>query len=201
MPTDAHYIELKGAQAQTDASSSWRFILLLAVVALASGIANGYNGTVLEGAIPRLQFQGEMVAPLETGLLAGALSLGGLIGSLLCSELATALSRRSLVVAGELTIVTGVLLLATSGTIGPVGTFYQAIVGRTLTGVGVAVCGLAKPLIVSELAPPARRASPNFNPNPDLNPNPNPSPNPDPRHNRMAFFTLTLSTTGWPSSP
>ena len=180
MPTDAHYVELKGAQAQTDASSSWRFILLLAVVALASGLANGYNGTVLEGAIPRLQFQGEMVAPLETGLLAGALSLGGLLGSLLCSELATALSRRSLVVAGELTIVTGVLLLATSGTIGPVGTFYQAIVGRTLTGVGVAVCGLAKPLIVSELAPPARRASPNFNPNPDPNPNPKPSPNPDP---------------------
>ena len=179
MPTDAPYVELKSAQAQTDASS-WRFILLLAVVALASGIANGYNGTVLEGAIPRLQFQGEMLVPLELGLLEGALSLGGLIGSLVCSEIATALSRRSLVVAGELTIVTGVLLLATSGTIGPVGTFYQAIVGRTLTGVGVAVCGLAKPLIVSELAPPARRASPNFNPNPDLNPNPNPSPNPDP---------------------
>ena len=154
MPTD--YVELKGAQAQTDASSSWRFILLLAVVALASGLANGYNGTVLEGAIPRLQFQGEMLVPLELGLLEGALSLGGLIGSLVCSEVATALSRRSLVVAGELTIVTGVLLLATSGTVRAVGTFYQALVGRTLTGVGVAVCGLAKPLIVSELAPPAR---------------------------------------------
>ena len=155
MPTDAHYVELKGAHAHIEPSaSSWRFILLLAVVALASGMANGYNGTVLEGAIPRLQIQGEMLEPLEVGLLGGALSLGGLLGSLLCSELATAMSRRSLVVFGETVIVTGVLLFAT---VGPVGTFPQALIGRTLTGVGVAVCGLAKPLIVSELAPPASR--------------------------------------------
>ena len=152
MPT--HYVELSGPQAHQEKKASLPFILLLATVALASGIANGYNGTVLEGAIPRLQFQGEMLAPLEVGLLEGALSLGGLLGSLVCSELATALSRRSLVVAGELTIVTGVLLFAT---VGSAGTFLQALVGRTLTGVGVAVCGLAKPLIVSELAPPARR--------------------------------------------
>ena len=152
MPGD--YIELVGAREVRKEDTPWQYILLLGVVALTSGIANGYNGTVLEGAIPRLQYQGQILDPFDMGLLEGALSLGGLLGSLVCSELATAMSRRLLVVFGEATIVTGVLCFAT---VGSVGTFPQALLGRTLTGVGVGVCGLAKPLIVSELAPPRRR--------------------------------------------
>ena len=149
----SRYTELKPA-AQEDVPVSLGYLILLTAVALASGIANGYNATVLEGTIPRLQFMGYMREPLEIGLLEGALSLGGLLGSLLCTELASQLSRRVLVVVGETSIVLGVVLFAS---IGESYMWEQAIIGRVLTGAGVGVCGLAKPLIVSELAPPRRR--------------------------------------------
>ena len=147
------YVALKPASQEDEPVSIW-YLLLLTAVALASGIANGYNGTVLEGTIPRLQYEGYMREPLEVGLLEGALSLGGLLGSLVCVQLATSLSRRVLVVVGETSIVLGVLLFAS---ITETYTWEQAIIGRTLTGAGVGVCGLAKPLIVSELAPPRKR--------------------------------------------
>ena len=110
----SRYTELKPA-AQEDVPVSLGYLILLTAVALASGIANGYNATVLEGTIPRLQFMGYMREPLEIGLLEGALSLGGLLGSLLCTELASQLSRRVLVVVGETSIVLGVVLFASIG--------------------------------------------------------------------------------------
>jgi hypothetical protein len=71
MPGD--YIELVGAREVREEDTPWQYILLLGVVALTSGIANGYNGTVLEGAIPRLQYQGQILDPFDMGLLEGAL--------------------------------------------------------------------------------------------------------------------------------
>ena len=129
--------------------------LHLAALALTSGFAAGYNGTMLEGVVPRLQFLGLMVEPFELGMLEGAMSLGGLIGSLVCAELSSSISRRALVLVGESTIASGVLCFAIlNPATAPV---LYALVGRLTLGMGIGVCGLAKPLIVSELAPPLRR--------------------------------------------
>ena len=148
------YVELSPAQEEHGSSYSFLYVALLAAVAICSGIANGYNGTVLEGTIPRLQYSGLVQAPLEIGLLEGALSMGGLVGSLVCAELAIVTSRRFLVIFGEGAIVLGVLSFAL---VGSEYAFAQALFGRIITGIGVGVCGLAKPLIVSELAPPRQR--------------------------------------------
>ena len=86
----------------------------LAAVALISGMANGYNGTVLEGAVPRLRTFAVIVSEWQSGLLGGALSLGGLSGSIACTELAYRLSRRSLVVFGEFIIIASTLCFAFS---------------------------------------------------------------------------------------
>lgn len=152
---DIRYVELAIAkEAPADRTSVW-YILLLGAVALTSGMANGYNGTVLEGTIPRLQYWGQLKDPVEMGAIEGAMSVGGLLGSLACTELANVLSRRRLVIIGEAAIALGVLIFAF--TTHWSGSFAQALAGRTLTGLGVGVCGLAKPLIVSELAPPHKR--------------------------------------------
>ena len=50
--SDARYVELRPARTSFDNESTW-YVVLLGAVALASGIANGFNGTVLEGTIPR----------------------------------------------------------------------------------------------------------------------------------------------------
>lgn len=131
------------------------YIALLAAVALTSGMANGYNGTVLEGIIPRLQFWGLLKEPIEMGFLEGAMSIGGLLGSLACTELAYVLSRRVLVIVGEAAIAIGVIGFASVGR--AAGSSLVLVLLRMTTGIGVGVCGLAKPLIVSELAPPRLR--------------------------------------------
>ncbi len=119
----------------------------LAAVGFVSGLANGFNGTLLEGAIPRMFATHVLQSSVEAGFLGGALSLGGFIGSLACTELAYRLSRRSIVVLGETLIILGVALFALAPT------FSVVLTGRTICGFGVGICGLAKPLIVSELAP------------------------------------------------
>ena len=123
----------------------------LVAFALLAGLANGYNGTVLEGAIPRLRVVGMISDAWQSGLLAAGLSIGGLAGSIACTSMAYRLSRRNLVIAGEAVIVVSVLCFACSSS------FTVALLGRICTGFGVGICGLAKPLIVSEQCAPQHR--------------------------------------------
>lgn len=158
MPThkesDSRYVELRPAADEGKGAPSLSYIMLLAAVALTSGMANGYNGTSLEGVIPRLQHFDMLKDPVEMGMLEGAMSVGGLLGSLACTELAYALSRRVLVIIGEAAIAVGVIGFSC---VGPFATTPLLLTTRLLTGLGVGVCGLAKPLLVSELAPPSHR--------------------------------------------
>ena len=59
----------------------------------------------------------------------------------------------NVVVLGEVVILLGALTFA-----GANG-FPLVLLGRVMTGLGVGICGLAKPLIVSELAPPHMRGT------------------------------------------
>jgi len=143
----APVLETRYTVLSADSSVSWVAVAGLAAVGFISGLANGFNGTLLEGAIPRMFATGVLQSSFEAGLLGGALSLGGFIGSLACTELAYRLSRRNMVVLGETIIICGVALFALAPS------FFVVLTGRTICGFGVAICGLAKPLIVSELAP------------------------------------------------
>ena len=140
-------------QALGDGKSSTSSVLALAAIAMLSGIANGYNGFVLEGALPRLRASSValVTSAWQSGLLGGSLSIGGFLGSLACTELAYRVSRRTMVVFGEVIIIISVasFSLATD--------FNICLGGRILTGIGVGICGLAKPLIVSEQSPPHLR--------------------------------------------
>ena len=84
----------------------------LVAIAMISGIANGYNGFVLEGALPRLRAVSMISSSLEAGVLGAALSMGGFLGSLACTEIAFRLSRRSMVVIGEAVIIVSVAAFA-----------------------------------------------------------------------------------------
>ena len=128
-------------------------IAALAAIAFISGSANGYNGFLLEGCIPRMFAAGVITTVEQAGLLGGALSFGGLVGSFACAELTYRLSRRHVVVLGEVVILLGALTFAGANS------FPLVLLGRVLTGSGVGICGLAKPLIVSELAPPHMRGT------------------------------------------
>ena len=123
----------------------------LVAIAMISGIANGYNGFVLEGAGPRLRAVSMISSSLEAGVLGAALSMGGFLGSLACTEIAFRLSRRSMVVIGEAVIIVSVAAFA----LAPI--YEIGLAGRICTGFGVGICGLAKPLIVSEQSPPENR--------------------------------------------
>ena len=142
---ETEYVSLSPARPRTMST------LALAATALVSGLANGYNGTVLEGAIPRLRDAGVIYSSWQSGLLGGALSLGGLSGSLACTELAYRLARRNLVIFGEMIIIGSTLAFSFAPN------FDIILAARTLTGIGVGICGLAKPLIVSEQSPPQMR--------------------------------------------
>ena len=126
-------------------------VLALVAVAFVSGLANGYNGTVLEGTTPRLRSVSIITSTWQSGCLGGMLSVGGLVGSLACADLAYRISRRSMVIVGETIIIVSVLVFALAPS------FEFILLGRAGTGFGVGICGLAKPLIVSELSPPHQR--------------------------------------------
>ena len=143
----AMYVELPAPHEKAPVEKHFSSVPHLIAIGFTSGLANGFNGTLLEGAIPRMQACGVITNAWQAGYLGGALSLGGLLGSLACTDLALRLSRRWMVILGEAFIIVGVGLFALAPT------FECVLLGRTLCGVGVGICGLAKPLIVSELAP------------------------------------------------
>ena len=149
LPADSvtEYEAIGGGEATEPTSS----LAALVAIALISGIANGYNGFVLEGALPRLRAVSMISSSLEAGVLGAALSMGGFLGSLACTAIAYLLSRRSMVVIGEVVIIVSVAAFA----LAPV--YEVGLLGRICTGFGVGICGLAKPLIVSEQSPPKHR--------------------------------------------
>mmetsp|Transcript_5646 Transcript_5646/g.9460 ORF Transcript_5646/g.9460 Transcript_5646/m.9460 type:complete len:447 (-) Transcript_5646:380-1720(-) len=149
MPWDTPYTALPKQAAS--GVTHFATVSALAAIGFVSGVANGYNGTILEGAIPRLWAVHALTSTLEVGTFGCMMSVGGLVGSLACTEVAYRLSRRSMVVLGEMVIISGVVLFA----VAPMSSLR--LTGRLLTGIGIGICGLAKPLIVSELAPAEMR--------------------------------------------
>ena len=71
----AHYTITEHTQraAYMGSSAPTKHIVALAAIALISGIANGYNGTVLEGALPRLRVVKLIPSAWESGRVFGSI--------------------------------------------------------------------------------------------------------------------------------
>ncbi|KAJ6134204.1 hypothetical protein N7523_000526 [Penicillium sp. IBT 18751x] len=86
---------------------------------------------------------------VRSGLIVSILSVGTLIGALTAAPIADRFGRRLSISAWSWVIIIGLLVQITS----PSGHWYQLVVGRFVTGLGVGACSLVVPMYQGESAP------------------------------------------------
>ncbi|KAJ6151694.1 hypothetical protein N7470_006822 [Penicillium chermesinum] len=85
----------------------------------------------------------------RAGLIVGMLSIGTLVGALVAAPLADFLGRKWSITVWNMVLIVGLIVQITS----PDGHWYQMVVGRTITGLGVGGCSLLVPMYQGESAP------------------------------------------------
>ncbi|GAA5999125.1 sugar porter family MFS transporter [Rhodotorula paludigena] len=85
---------------------------------------------------------------VRTGLIVAMLSIGTLFGSLVGATLADRLGRRYAIVVDNIVLIIGVVIQVAS-----VSAWYQFMIGRIITGLGVGALSAVVPLYQSETAP------------------------------------------------
>ena len=85
----------------------------------------------------------------RAGLIVGMLSIGTLVGALVGAPLADFLGRKWSITVWNIILIIGLVVQISS----PSGHWYQMVVGRTITGLGVGGCSLLVPMYMGESAP------------------------------------------------
>ncbi|GAA5840759.1 hypothetical protein JCM11251_001691 [Rhodosporidiobolus azoricus] len=85
---------------------------------------------------------------VRSGLIVAMLSIGTLFGSLIGATLADRLGRKKAVVVDNIILIIGVVVQVAS-----VSAWYQVMIGRIITGLGVGALSAVVPLYQSETAP------------------------------------------------
>ncbi|KAK0630458.1 general substrate transporter [Bombardia bombarda] len=139
-------------------------VFRIAAFACIGGVLYGYNQGMFSGVLAMPAFQQHMgeydpVDPnadqTKKGWLTSILELGAWVGTLLSGFMAEVLSRKYGVLVACTVFVLGVVIQATSVTVG-----YNAILaGRFITGLGVGGLAMIIPLYNSEVAPPEVRGA------------------------------------------
>lgn len=86
---------------------------------------------------------------VRAGLIVGMLSIGTLVGALVGAPLADFLGRKWSITLWNIILIIGLVVQISS----PSGHWYQMVVGRTVTGLGVGGCSLLVPMYMGESAP------------------------------------------------
>lgn len=85
----------------------------------------------------------------RAGLIVGMLSIGTLVGALIGAPLADYIGRKWSITVWNVVLIIGLVVQISS----PAGHWYQMVVGRTITGLGVGACSLLVPMYQGESAP------------------------------------------------
>lgn len=85
----------------------------------------------------------------RAGLIVGMLSIGTLVGALLGAPLADFIGRKWSITIWNIVLIIGLVVQISA----PDGHWYQMVVGRTITGLGVGGCSLLVPMYQGECAP------------------------------------------------
>ncbi|KAJ5730828.1 uncharacterized protein N7483_005336 [Penicillium malachiteum] len=86
---------------------------------------------------------------VRDGLIVGMLSIGCLVGALVGAPVADKIGRKWSITFWNVILIIGLVVQISS----PSGHWYQMVVGRTITGLGVGACSLLVPMYMGESAP------------------------------------------------
>ncbi|GFF58647.1 hexose transporter 2 [Aspergillus lentulus] len=86
---------------------------------------------------------------VRSGLIVGLLSIGTLIGALVGAPIADRLGRKWSITLWNIILIVGIIVQITS----PAGHWWQMVIGRWVTGLGVGGCSLLVPMYQGESAP------------------------------------------------
>ncbi|KAJ5290779.1 hypothetical protein N7478_000030 [Penicillium angulare] len=86
---------------------------------------------------------------VRAGLIVGMLSIGTLVGALVGAPLADFIGRKWSISFWNIILIIGLVVQISS----PSGHWYQMVIGRTVTGLGVGACSLLVPMYMGESAP------------------------------------------------
>ena len=130
-----------------------RVVCTCFLLSVLSGLSNGWATTIGGVVAPRLRVCGVLRLPVHESLLQGAVPTGASLAALGCALFANGASRRLTVLVGET-----IMLVASAASV-LAEAVHGLILARLLMGIGVGICSMAKPLIVSEMAPPSLRGT------------------------------------------
>lgn len=122
------------------------WIFLMSVLVGTGGILYGYDIGVISGALLFIH-QVIPMSDTQTGLIVGAVLLGGWFGSLIAGSLADHFGRRLSIIVASLLFISGIFCIISAKN------FYMLLLARVLLGLGVGVVSVAVPLYVAELVP------------------------------------------------
>ncbi|KAJ5621824.1 hypothetical protein N7528_005056 [Penicillium herquei] len=86
---------------------------------------------------------------VRDGLIVAMLSIGCLVGALIGAPVADKIGRKWSITFWNVILIIGLVVQISS----PSGHWYQMVVGRTITGLGVGACSLLVPMYMGESAP------------------------------------------------
>jgi sugar porter (SP) family MFS transporter len=110
----------------------------------------GYDNGVIASALLYIKPEFHLT-PAQTGLISSFLSVGSVIGAAGSGFLANKLGRKRLIFIASLVFMVGIVLAATSSSVG------MLMAARTVIGVGIGIVSLSIPLYLAEIAPAAIR--------------------------------------------
>lgn len=132
--------------------------ILLAVFVSMGGILFGYDTGQISGFQDMSDYlhrfgveqDGSYVfTNVRSGLIVGILSIGTLVGCFVGAPIADWIGRKWSITAWSLVLIVGLIVQISS----PGGKWYQMVVGRAITGLGVGACSLLVPMYMGESAP------------------------------------------------
>lgn len=131
-------------------TNSWLWWAIIGTAVL-GGLNNGFNTALVNGLVPRIDSRLGL-SDLEEGVLASSLFVGAVVGCLVAGfYMNDTLGRKKTTVIGETIIV--------AGTVGQVAylNLWSISVLRIISGFGIGICTVTKPLYIAELSPSSHR--------------------------------------------
>lgn len=133
--------------------------LVMALFVSMGGLLFGYDTGQISGFLQmtnyvrrygQLNSKGKWeLSDVRAGLIVGLLSIGTLVGALAGAPVADYLGRKWSITVWCLVLIVGLIVQISS----PAGHWYQMVVGRWVTGLGVGGCSLLVPMYQGESAP------------------------------------------------
>ncbi|CAO1616635.1 unnamed protein product [Sympodiomycopsis kandeliae] len=145
----AEVLDEAAIEAAGQSASASLYVWLLTGVSALIGFLFGYDTGAINSVLVQIgtDIDGKLLSSGEKELLTSSLSVGGMIGAVVCGYMADTLGRKRTLVVCDVLFIVGAVLQAS------ISSKWPFAVGRLIMGLGVGCGSMIAPMFISEIAP------------------------------------------------